>query len=78
MSQTLLQFILTVLMYTLMGCVVGVGIVLVKKYPKIGDFIYQRPILGWTLAFGAGSVVLTVLMMLTDTLLILLLRELLR
>ena len=70
MDKTLLQFVLTIMMYSIMGLVVGVGIVLVKKYPKLGDFIYKRPILGWTLAFAIGSVAMTLIMALIDVALI--------
>jgi hypothetical protein len=49
-------------MYTIMGCVVGVGVVIFRKYPQVSEFVKQYPILGWTLTFAAGSVALTVSM----------------
>ena len=70
MSQTMLQFLLTIMMYSIMGFVVGVGVVLVKKYPKLGDFIYKNPILGWTLVFAVGSLAMTLTMALVDVALI--------
>jgi len=63
MSHTmLLQFLMTIVMYSIMGLVVGVSVVVVRKYPKLGEFLNQRPILGWTLAFALGSIALTVTM----------------
>ena len=57
MSHTmLLQFLMTIVMYSIMGLVVGVSVVVVRKYPKLGEFLNQRPILGWTLAFALGSI----------------------
>lgn len=55
----LLQFLITVVTYSIIGLVVGVGIVLVRQYPKTGEFLKQHPILGWTSAFTLGSVAVT-------------------
>jgi len=72
MSQNmLLQFMLAIMMYSIMGWTVGVGITVVRKYPKAGEFLKQRPILGWTLAFALGSVVLTLTMALFEAVLLL-------
>ena len=78
MTQTLLQFLLTIVMYSIMGLVVGVGVVLVKKYPKIGEFLTQHPILGWTLAFALGSVALTLTMGAFEALMLTILTTLMR
>ena len=61
------------LMFCIVGFVVGLGITLVRKFPKLGDFLAQRPILGWTLAFGVGSVVVTALIAIAEAALLMLL-----
>jgi hypothetical protein len=58
--QPLVQLLLTVAMYSIMGTTVGLGVVLYRKYPQIGFQMQQHPILGWTLAFTAGSLVVTI------------------
>lgn len=58
--QPLVQLLLTVAMYSLMGATVGLGVILYKKHPEIGFFMQQRPVLGWALVFMAGSFVVTV------------------
>jgi membrane protease YdiL (CAAX protease family) len=73
MSQTMLQFLLTIMMYSIMGLVVGIGVVLVKKYPKLGELLDKHPIFGWTIGFAAGSVVMTLVMAVVDVMLITLL-----
>lgn len=61
MAQTLLQLLLTILMYSIAGAVVGIGVELSRKFPKIGEFMKQRPVLGWTLAFTLAAAATTVL-----------------
>jgi len=53
--QPLVQLLLTVAMYSIMGMTVGIGVVLYRKYPMIGFQMQQHPVLGWALAFAAGS-----------------------
>jgi len=76
MSQTMLQFLLIILMYSVMGCTVGVGVVLVRKYPKLYELLEKHPIIGWTIGFAAGSIVMTLVMALVDIMLITLLQYL--
>jgi len=59
LNSILFQIFLTVLTYSIMGLTFGIGVTVVRKYPKLGEFLTQRPILGWTLAFTLGSLVST-------------------
>jgi len=58
--QPLVQLLLTVAMYSLMGMTVGLGVVLYQRYPMIGFQMQQHPVLGWSLAFAAGSMFATI------------------
>ena len=58
--QPLVQLLLTVAMYSVMGMTVGLGVVLYRRYPQIGFLMQQHPVLGWALAFAAGSAFATV------------------
>lgn len=73
MIQEVLQFALFVVLFAIAGFVVGVGNLLVNDFPKVGEFIKQRPILGWTLAFTAGGTVFMLLVALFDIAVLLLL-----
>jgi hypothetical protein len=73
MIQTLLQFVLMVILFALAGFVVGLGVLLVQDYPKVGEFLKKRPVLGYTLAFTAGGTVLMLLIALFDFTVLLLL-----
>lgn len=60
--DTLLHLILALLQYAVMGALVGSGIVVARKFPKVGEFLQQNPILGWTLAFTAGAAAVTLIL----------------
>ena len=66
MTQQLLQIILGVVMYAVMGLLVGIGITIVQDYPKVGEFLKTRPIIGWTAAFALGYTVHTLIMYLFE------------
>jgi hypothetical protein len=66
MTQTLFQLLLTIIMYSIMGTVVGVGITIVEEFPKVGEWLKKHPILGWTLAFAVGSTLVTFLVGLVE------------
>jgi zinc transporter ZupT len=57
--QALAQLLLSVAMYSVMGATAGLGIAVARRYPQVGEFLRRRPVLGWMLAFTAGSVVVT-------------------
>ena len=78
MTQQLLQALLGIVMYALMGFLVGVGVVIAQEYPKVGDFLKQRPVLGWTAAFALGYAVHTLLMYLFEVALLAILSVLVR
>jgi hypothetical protein len=58
--QPLVQLLLTVAMYSIMGMTVGLGVILYRRYPHIGFQMQQHPVLGWALMFAAGSAFATV------------------
>lgn len=60
MTQTLFQLLFSVVMYATMGLTVGIGVTLARQFPRVGEFLKQRPILGWALAFAVGSVVVSI------------------
>lgn len=60
--QVLAQFLLSVAMYSIMGATVGLGITVARKCPQVSEFFRQRPVLGWTLAFAVGDVVVIVVL----------------
>ena len=66
MIQSILTFVMMVVIFALMGFVVGLGVLLVQDYPKVGEFLKQRPVLGWTIAFAAGGIILMLLIALFD------------
>ena len=76
--QTVIQFLMTIMTYALMGTILGVGVVIVQKYQPIWEFLTLRPILGWTLAFAIGSVVLTLTLAALETVLLVVLNSFLR
>lgn len=59
MTTTLYQLLMTVVMYALMGSLVGCGILISRKHPQVGQFLSTNPVLGWALAFAIGSLVVT-------------------
>jgi hypothetical protein len=73
MIQSVLTFVMMVVIFALMGFVVGLGVLLVQDYPKVGEFLKQRPVLGWTAAFAAGGAILMLLIALFDFTVLLLL-----
>jgi len=78
MTQQLLQIMLGVVMYALMGLLVGVGIIITQEHPKVGAFMKERPVLGWTAAFALGYAIHSLLMYLFEVALITALGALLR
>ena len=58
----MISFLLTLVIMTVVGFVVGVGVLLTNDYPKVGEFIKNRPVLGWSLAFLTGSIVIGVIL----------------
>lgn len=66
MIQSLFTFALMVVLFALTGFVVGAGVLLVQDYPKVGEFLKKRPVLGWTAAFAAGGTALMLLITLFD------------
>ena len=73
MIQSLFTFVMMIVIFALAGFVVGLGVLLTQDYPKVGDFLKQRPVLGWTLAFAAGGTILMLLIALFDFAVLLLL-----
>jgi len=66
MTTQLLQILIGIVMYALMGLIVGVGITLVRKYPEAGEFLKERPVIGWTIAFAVGYTVHSTIMFLFE------------
>jgi hypothetical protein len=73
MIASLLTFVMMVVIFSMMGFVVGLGVLLVQDYPKVGEFLKQRPVLGWTAAFATGGTILMLLIALFDFTVLLLL-----
>jgi hypothetical protein len=73
MLQWLLTFVFLVVLSAIAGFVVGLGVLLVQDYPKVGEFLKQRPVLGWTAAFAAGGTIFLLLVALFDFTVLLLL-----
>lgn len=57
----MVSLLITLVMLTVVGFVVGVGVMLTNDHPKIGEFIKTRPVIGWTAAFLAGGIVVSVI-----------------
>jgi hypothetical protein len=76
--NALVQFILFVVLFAIAGLIVGIGVQLVNDFPKVGAFLKQRPILGWTLAFTAGGTIYMLLIALFDFVVLMLLSQLMR
>ena len=54
----MVQLLITLVLFAIGGFVIGVGVQLTRDFPKLGEFIKNRPILGWAAAgflFGAAS-----------------------
>lgn len=60
------EFIVTLVMCVVAGFVVGVGVLVVQENPKLGTFLKTRPVIGWTLAFLAGGLTISVLLILLE------------
>jgi hypothetical protein len=73
MEQQLLQVLLGIVMYSVMGLLVGIGITVVQEFPKVGNFLRTRPILGWTAAFALGYAVHALIMYIFEVALLLVL-----
>ena len=73
MLSYLFTFVMLVALISLAGFVVGTGVLLVQDNPKIGEFLKQRPVLGWTLAFTTGGSAWLLLVALFDVSVLLLL-----
>jgi hypothetical protein len=78
MTQQLLQVLLGIVMYSLMGLLVGIGITIAEEFPKVGEFLKRRPIVGWPIAFALGYAVHSVLMYLFEVAIIAILAAVLR
>lgn len=57
----MVSLLLTLVMLTIVGFVVGVGVLITNENPKIGAFIKTRPVLGWTAVFLTGGIVVSVI-----------------
>ena len=55
MLSYLFTFVMLLVLISIAGFVVGMGVLRVQDYPKVGEFLNRRPVLGWTLAFAAGG-----------------------
>jgi hypothetical protein len=73
MLSYLFTFVVLLVMFAIAGFVVGIGVLLVQDYPKVGEFLKQRPVLGWTAAFAAGGAIWMLLLALFDFTVLLLL-----
>jgi hypothetical protein len=73
MLQYLLTFVFLVVLSAIAGFIVGLGVLLVQDYPKVGEFLKQRPVLGWTVAFAVGGATFLLLVALFDFTVLLLL-----
>jgi hypothetical protein len=73
MIASLLTFVMMAVIFALAGFVVGLGVLLVQDFPKVGEFLKQRPVLGWTAAFTVGGSILMLLIALFDFAVLLLL-----
>jgi len=67
-----------VVMYSIMGLLVGIGITIVEEFPKVGDFFKRRPIIAWTAAFALGYAVHTLIMYLFEVALLAVLAAVMR
>ena len=66
-----------IVMYALMGLIVGIGIIVVRRY-QLGTFFTERPVLAWPIAFGVGYIIHTTVMYLFEVALVALLGLFLR
>ena len=61
------EILITLIVGTVAGFVVGVGVLASQDFPKIAEFLKKRPVIGWTLAgllgTGAVSAILVILEM---------------
>ena len=66
MLSYLFTAVMLLVLFALAGFVVGVGVLFVQDYPRVGEFLKTRPVLGWTAAFAAGGAVWMLLVLLFD------------
>ena len=56
------EVLVTLIVCVVAGFVVGVGVLATQDFPKLGEFIKNRPVIGWTLAFLAGGIAVSALL----------------
>lgn len=60
------EIVITLIVCVVAGFVVGVGVLATQDFPKIGEFMKNRPVIGWTLAFLAGGITVSLLLYLLE------------
>jgi hypothetical protein len=60
------EILVTLIVCVVAGFVVGVGVLASQDFPKIGEFMKNRPVIGWTLAFLAGGATVSALLYLLE------------
>jgi hypothetical protein len=58
----MIEIIVTLIVCVVAGFVVGVGVLATQDFPKLGEFLKNRPVIGWTLAFLAGGITVSALL----------------
>ena len=56
------EVLVTLIVCVVAGFVVGVGVLATQDFPKLGEFLKNRPVIGWTLAFLAGGAAVSLLL----------------
>lgn len=58
----MIEILVTLVVCVVVGFVVGVGVLATQDFPKLGEFMKNRPVIGWTLAFLAGGITVSALL----------------